>query len=35
LAATKKFLHQLPIFVELIEQLAQSLNVDPYLIEKD
>jgi hypothetical protein len=35
LAAPTKFLHQLPIFAVLVEQLAQSLNVDPYLIEKD
>lgn len=35
MVATKKFLHQLPVFAELVEQLAQSLNVNPYLIEKD
>lgn len=35
MATTKKFLHQLPVFAELVEQLAQSLNVNPYLIEKD
>ena len=35
MAATMKFLHQLPVFAELVEQLAQSLTVNPYLIEKD
>ena len=33
--STPKFLHQLPIFTELVDQLAQSLNVNSYLIEKD
>lgn len=28
-------LHQLPVFAELLGQLAESLNIDPYLIEKD
>lgn len=35
MAGTPKFLHQLPIFTELVDQLAQSLNVNSYLIEKD
>ncbi len=35
MAGTLKFLHQLPIFTELVDQLAQSLNVNSYLIEKD
>jgi hypothetical protein len=35
LTAVPKFLHELPIFAELIGQLARSLNVNPYLIEKD
>ena len=35
MASTPKFLHQLPIFTELVDQLAQSLNVNSYLIEKD
>ena len=35
MANTPKFLHQLPIFTELVDQLAQSLNVNSYLIEKD
>ncbi len=30
-----KFLHELPIFAELLGQLARSLSVNPYLIEKD
>ena len=29
------FLHQHPIFSELLSQLARSLAIDPYLIEKD
>jgi hypothetical protein len=35
MAGTLKFLHQLPIFTELMDQLAQSFNVHTYLIEKD
>jgi len=35
MAGTPKFLHQLPIFTELVDQLAQSLNVNSHLIEKD
>lgn len=35
MAGTLKFLHQLPIFTELMDQLAQSFNVNTYLIEKD
>ena len=35
MAGTPKFLHQLPIFTELVDQLEQSLNVNSYLIEKD
>lgn len=35
MAGSPKFLHQLPIFTELVDQLAQSLNVNSYLIEKD
>ena len=35
MASAPKFLHQLPIFTELVDQLAQSLNVNSYLIEKD
>lgn len=35
MAGSSKFLHQLPIFTELVDQLAQSLNVNSYLIEKD
>lgn len=35
MAAAPKFLHELPIFAELIGQLARSLNINPYLIEKD
>lgn len=35
MAGTPKFLHQLPIFSELVDQLAQSLNVNSYLFEKD
>jgi len=34
-AGKSKLLHQLPIFAELLGQLARSLNVNPYLIEKD
>jgi len=30
-----KFLHQLPIFSKMVAQLAQSLSVNAYLIEKD
>ena len=35
MATTQKFLHELPIFPELVDQLAQTFNVNPYLIEKD
>jgi hypothetical protein len=35
LAAKPKFLHELPVFAELVGQLARSRNVNPYLIEKD
>ncbi len=35
MAGTPKCLHQLPIFTELVDQLAQSLNINSYLIEKD
>jgi hypothetical protein len=35
MAGTSKFLHQLPIFSDLLDQLAQSLGIDSYLIEKD
>ena len=29
------FLHQHKIFVELVSQIARSLKVDSYLVEKD
>jgi hypothetical protein len=35
LTQPEKFLHQLPIFTELLNQLAESLSIDAYLIEKD
>lgn len=35
MVAAPKLLHELPIFAELIGQLARSLQVNPYLIEKD
>lgn len=35
MATEPKFLHELPVFAELVAQLARSRNVDPYLIEKD